>query len=327
MRETHSRGESERTATPEIEGGEQPSAEGTTTADRRSTLQAVGAGGLLPFLPLGKGEAAANESGPPATEWSALFDVNGGKDRFEALVEAPDGGFALVGATDPIGAAREDAWILKTDATGAEQWRQTLGDATDDRSFDDVVVVPSTGYAIGGNRSTSDDESGEALPSSGWFRRTDVSGTEQANKFYSAGNLFVSAESLVRESDGEFTLAGSLLDLLVGEGDSGWLQKMDADGTRLWERSYSGAGGGWDSYFSAHVQTSDCGYALAGETGNPAQGWLLKTDASGTEQWQQTYGAGTDYRTRSRTSPGRATAATCSRARRRRGTARATAGW
>ncbi|WP_458209927.1 hypothetical protein [Haladaptatus sp. NG-SE-30] len=99
----------------------------------------------------------------------------------------------------------------------------------------------------------------------------------------------------MRESDGEFTVAGSLLDLIAGDiGDFGWLQKMDADGEQLWEKDYSRPGGRRENYFNAHVQASDCGYVLAGETDYPQRGWLLKTDTDGTEQWQQSFGTATD---------------------------------
>lgn len=68
---------------------------------------------------------------------------------------------------------------------------------------------------------------------------------------------------------------------------------VDARG-RAWN-TYGGPG--WDDAY-ALVQTADSGYALTGwTTSNGAGGsdfWLVKTDGSGNEQWNKTYG-GTDY--------------------------------
>jgi hypothetical protein len=57
-----------------------------------------------------------------------------------------------------------------------------------------------------------------------------------------------------------------------------------------WNKTYGGA-----SYDEAHsaFQTSDGGYALAGETwsfGGGTNYWLVKTDALGNMQWNRTYG-------------------------------------
>jgi hypothetical protein len=280
------------------DGGQ--SEDGTATADRRSTLQALGAGGVVPFLPIGETDATASH-GTPSTQWSKLFDQSGGSERFNALAQGPDGGFAAVGSTDQVGAARGAAWMVATDASGTESWRETFGGAFgDQRWFTDVTAVPCTGFAVAGNRETFTDDPeaptyGEAAPSNGWFRRVDSVGTAEANRFYNAGSLWIDLESIVREPDGEFTVAGSLQDLLELGDETGWLQKTDADGNALWEQSYTGPGGDTQSYFNGHVQTSDCGYALAGDTGYPAQGWLLRTDATGAELWQQAYGTASDH--------------------------------
>jgi predicted secreted protein len=58
-----------------------------------------------------------------------------------------------------------------------------------------------------------------------------------------------------------------------------------------WNKTYGGTN---DDHASALVQTSDGGYALAGYTNSFGAGgydfWLVKTDASGTMQWNITYG-------------------------------------
>jgi parallel beta-helix repeat protein len=62
-----------------------------------------------------------------------------------------------------------------------------------------------------------------------------------------------------------------------------------------WNKTYGGTS---DEAAIALVQTADGGYALAGSTLSYGAGnvdfWLVKTDASGNELWNKTYG-GTDY--------------------------------
>ncbi len=59
----------------------------------------------------------------------------------------------------------------------------------------------------------------------------------------------------------------------------------------MWDRTYGGAG---TEYAFSSVATSDGGYALAGSTTSFGAGnddaWLVKTDAFGNMEWNQTYG-------------------------------------
>lgn len=55
-----------------------------------------------------------------------------------------------------------------------------------------------------------------------------------------------------------------------------------------WEETY---GDGSESYAYSLVQTSDGGYALAGNNTGP-DFYLVKTDSSGTLLWEETYGDG-----------------------------------
>jgi len=74
----------------------------------------------------------------------------------------------------------------------------------------------------------------------------------------------------------------------------------------MWSRTYGGAG---QEGAYAVVETSDGGYALAGYTNSYGAGyndfWLVKTDADGNMEWNQTYGgAGSDRATLIETSDG-----------------------
>lgn len=114
------------------------------------------------------------------------------------------------------------------------------------------------------------------------------------NKTY-GGKSYDDLYSMVQTSDGGYALAG--LTQSFGDGrDDFWLVKTDSSGNMLWNKTYGGAAlaGSWFSM----VQTSDGGYALAGDTWSPASGiqfWLVKTDSSGNVLWSNTYGTGTAY--------------------------------
>jgi hypothetical protein len=92
------------------------------------------------------------------------------------------------------------------------------------------------------------------------------------------------ANSVVQTSDGGYALAGFTYSFGAG-GDDFWLVKTDGSGNMQWNKTYGGTG--MDEAHSV-VQTSDGGYALAGD--NSYDFWLVKTDSFGNTQWNKTYG-------------------------------------
>lgn len=96
--------------------------------------------------------------------------------------------------------------------------------------------------------------------------------------------------SLVETSDGGYAIAGETNSFGAGKDDS-WLVKIDSNGNMEWNRTYNGKG---IEYAYSLVETSDGGYALAGETATLVYGsadfWLIKTDDYGNVEWNQTYG-------------------------------------
>jgi hypothetical protein len=98
------------------------------------------------------------------------------------------------------------------------------------------------------------------------------------------------AYSLVQTVDGGYALTGytqsysSNLDF--------YLVKTDAVGNMMWSKNYGGASS--DVAYSV-VETSDGGYAIAGQTNSYGVGgqpdfWLVKTDSAGNKLWNKTYG-------------------------------------
>ena len=107
------------------------------------------------------------------------------------------------------------------------------------------------------------------------------------------------ALSVIETSDGGYALAGFTQTVGTEDGDF-WLIKTDEDGNEEWNQTYGG-----EKFETAHslVETSDGGYALAGDTQSFGAGdsdyWLVKTDENGNEEWNQTYDKGADERARS----------------------------
>ena len=95
---------------------------------------------------------------------------------------------------------------------------------------------------------------------------------------------------MVQTSDGGYAIVGQTNSFGAGGYDF-WLVKTDESGTMEWNRTYGGTG---NDYARAMVRSADEGYALAGATTSLGAGdwdfWLIRTDASGNEQWNETYG-------------------------------------
>ncbi len=99
---------------------------------------------------------------------------------------------------------------------------------------------------------------------------------------------------IIQTGDGGYALAGSIRSSGAGGSDA-WLVKSDAFGNLEWNQTYGGTN---DDSARSVVQTGDGGYALGGYTKSFGAGdwdfWLVKTDASGEMQWNETYGGAED---------------------------------
>jgi len=96
--------------------------------------------------------------------------------------------------------------------------------------------------------------------------------------------------SIQRTLDGGYVATGAARPYGAAATDA-WLTKTSVDGSREWDRSF----GGPDDDSAASVrQTRDGGYIVGAFTNSFGAGdfdwWLIKTDADGNREWDETYG-------------------------------------
>lgn len=198
------------------------------------------------------------------------------------VIQTTEGGYAIVGASNSVGSGENDGWVIKTNANGLVEWYKTYGGPGNDALYS-IVQTSDGGYALGGETESYSSTGYSSL----WLVKIDSFGETRWNQSYSGPNNYIS-NALIKSSDGGYALVGASK---VAEGDDFLLIKTDSNGVMQWSQSYNGQN--VDNALTG-IQTSDGGYALVGviNSTNPiyAKSMLVKTDATGTLQWSQTYG-------------------------------------
>jgi hypothetical protein len=210
-------------------------------------------------------------------EWNQTYGGTHG-DNAISVVETSDGGFALAGNTDSFGAGTVNFWLVKTDGLGNMEWNRTYGESDTNFVFS-MIKTSDGGFALAGDLHSHD-----AGVENFWLVKTDGSGNMDWNQMYGGADVDI-AFSLVETSDGGYVLAGETKASPAGDFDF-WLVKTDTLGNEEWNRTYGGAN---DDFANSVVQTSDGGYAIAGDTLSFGVGdhdlWLIKTNEQGVPEF------------------------------------------
>jgi hypothetical protein len=219
-------------------------------------------------------------------EWSRTF---GGTDYdwAECVRQTSDGGYIVVGLTMSYGAGFFDAYMIKTDADGEEEWTRTFGDIL----YDGAYSVEQTGD--GGYVLTGFTVSYITGTSDVWLIRTDSNGDTLWTRTY-GGELDEGGNSVLRTYRGDLAIAGYTSSFGAGYDDV-YLIRTDSNGDTMFTRTY----GEGDSSDAANcVAQASGGYILAGYTqrfGPPWQdAYLIRTDTYGQAQWIRNYGGWND---------------------------------
>ena len=222
---------------------------------------------------------ACNRTSPPFCK--AIGGANHDEGQF--LIQTSDGGYAITGTTTSFGAREWDVYVVKLDATGNLQWSKTIGGLGYDGGSS-LIQTSDGGYAITGltqSFGTGEDDV--------YVVKLDVNGNLQWNRTI-GGKKEDWGSLLIQTSDGGYAIAGTTTSFGAGEADI-YLVKLDGNGNLQRTRTIGGPKS--DEGYSL-IQTSDGGYAIAGDTKSFGAGeadvYVVKLDASGNLQWTKTIG-------------------------------------
>ncbi len=255
--------------------------------------------------------------------WQNTIGGNG-NDYLNSVQQTADNGYIIAGYSESgiSGDKTEnhfgesDYWVLKLDSNGIIKWQNTIGGD----SADQLCTVRRTfdgGYILGGssNSSASVDktESSHGLFDY-WVVKIDSLGSILwQNTIGGAGNDML--QSVRETSDGGYILggysdsdsSGDKTEYSIGLTDY-WIVKIDSLGNIQWENTIGGSD--YDFLYTAQ-QTNDLGYIIGGSSFSSISGdktedvigfddyWVLKLDALGNIQWQNTIGGDMTDRLRS----------------------------
>lgn len=236
-------------------------------------------------------------------------------DELRCVRQTADGGYMLGGSSssDISGDKTEncimfsDFWIVKTDALGNIQWQNTIGGT----GFDNLYSLQQTtdgGYILGG---TSDSGiSGDKTENNigdwdYWIVKIGDTGNIMWQNTI-GGNGTEVLSSVQQTNDGGYIIGGYSWSNISGDktenskGDYDyWIVKIGTSGNIQWQNTI---GGGDDDYLYSVQQTADGGFILGGLSSSDISGdktennsgysdcWIIKTDASGNIQWQNSIG-------------------------------------
>jgi len=184
-----------------------------------------------------------------------------------------DGGYIVAGRTRSYGAGGVDAWVIKTDSGGSEEWSRTIG-GSDGDWIRAVQQTSDGGYVLTGSTRLFGSGSEDL-----WLVKLDSRGDELWSRVF-GGPESDEGLSVQQTSDHGYIVAGWTFSYGAGERDV-WLIRTDSDGHELWNTTFGASG--WEEGHAVQ-QTSDGGYIIAGSTHSYGAGetdmWLVKAGSA-----------------------------------------------
>lgn len=191
------------------------------------------------------------------------------------------GGFALagyqytrVGSTFPY-----SYYLARTDSNGVPLWQQTFESSTASKVLNGVAQTSDGGFIGCGYLFSSSQFDMKYL-------KVDSLGTLVFSRTYGLSNRGDIFNGICSAGNGGVVMTGASASFGQTTGHA-FLMKTNTAGDTLWTRFYF-VNAATYSEGKKVIRTNDNGYAMAGYSGTPPLGYLVKTDSNGVLQWQRT---------------------------------------
>ena len=205
------------------------------------------------------------------------------EERGYSVQQSSEGGYIISGITSSFGNGNYDVWLIKTDGNGNEIWNKTFGGTNYDESIS-VQQTSDGGYIISGTTFSFGNGATNI-----YLIKADGNGNEIWNKTF-GGTSNNWSYSVQQSTDGGYIIIGYTNSFGNGDADV-YLIKTDGSGNELWSKTFGGTN---DDGGTSVQQTTDGGYIVTGYTKSSGNGdadvYLIKTDGSGNELWNKTFG-------------------------------------
>ena len=206
-------------------------------------------------------------------------------DMGYSLQQTSDGGYIIAGETSGFGQAHPAMYIIKTITTGDTLWTKTFATTPGFARAYSIRQTSDGGFIVTGDVTLANSIVTDVI-----LLKLDANGNRQWCKHI--GNGLSDVGNVVRQTaDGGYIIAG-FANESFGSGKDILLVKTDELGDTIWTKTFSGS---LNDIAQALDITPDGGYIVTGFTnshnaGQNYEGFLLKTNSSGEQEWFRTYG-------------------------------------
>jgi hypothetical protein len=209
--------------------------------------------------------------------WSNAIRIGQAVTNLTRLLPTSDGGYLLAGLVNNL------CTLVKTDSHGNIQWTKTFSSGAHVNYFMSIIQTHDGGFAVADFGEPSVEGLGRI-----WFFKTNSSGNMEWNETLQ-GTVADCPSTIIQTSDGGYILSNTPYSFVPNQGFF-CLTKMNAAGNVVWNATYGGEGYFIQPECNGAIVTNDGGYLLYGYLWDKCA-WVVKTDAEGVTEWNQTYGA------------------------------------
>ncbi|QNF32127.1 T9SS type A sorting domain-containing protein [Adhaeribacter swui] len=256
------------------------------------------------------------DAAPPAQEIATFRYGNSKNDNFTQIIKTGDNGYLLGGYSEPAnsneptipGRGGLDYWVVKTDASGKEEWRKRFGGPENDY-LNSIMQTPDGGYLLGGSS-----ESGVGGDKSGvsrgdrdfWVIKISRNGTKEWDRTF-GGSGFEDLRQIRQFASGNYVLGGYSISSAGDDksedsrgGYDYWVVILNPRGNKIADYSF---GGNAHDYLQDVLVNPDGSLllggtsvsGLSGDKSQLSQGgadyWIVKVSPDGQRLWDKCYGS------------------------------------